>query len=115
MKYSQRTERLSLTSELVAVDGHATCRKQMVFQKVQLSQEMDHLNGDKLEFTGAVVVGEVTTLEHELRDHSVEARVLVGQLSAGGIGLLTSAKSSATLMFSFSGMHVRFLNFRCCT
>jgi hypothetical protein len=40
------------------------------------------------------VVGEIATLEHELRNHSVEARVLVGQLLAGGIGLLAGAKGS---------------------
>lgn len=52
--------------------------------------------------TCAVVIGEITTLEHELRDHTVESGVLVPQ-SLSRSTLLASAKSSVnvrnTLLF----------------
>lgn len=48
--------------------------------------------------TTSITSGEITTLQHELRDDSVEAAALVVQVLAGlSLALLSSAKSSEVL------------------
>lgn len=73
-----------LVGELLAVDGATTGA---LFRTVRLDNALEHLH-ESSDGKTYVVAGEVTTLQHELRDDAVEARATVA-LALGLLAKLT--------------------------